>query len=131
MPNTCERLAVASGLVLLMCLVARATPMPPQGTSGAAPAVTPSGMTEQQWRGEGLFIQRCSICHQLRKLKNLGSPPVVGPDLAGVFAKATPEGQKGLRDLILKGSTRMPGFQYGLESSDIDDLIAYLKIKTQ
>ena len=128
MLKTRRRLAILAGIGLWVAPVLQASQASPQ--AGTKP-VASNAMTEQQWRGEGLFVQRCSICHQLRKLKNLGSPPVVGPDLAGVFAKASPEAQLGLRELILKGSMRMPGFQYGLDSADIDDLIAYLKIKTQ
>jgi mono/diheme cytochrome c family protein len=77
-------------------------------------------------RGEGLFLQRCSICHLPRKLK-FGSPPVIGPSLSGQFKDATPDQLKILRGFILKGGPDMPGFQYGLEPKDIDDLVAYLK----
>ncbi len=77
-------------------------------------------------RGEGLFLQRCSLCHLPRKLK-FGSPPVVGPSLSGQFKDATPDQMKVLRGFILKGGPDMPGFQYGLEPKEVDDLIAYLK----
>lgn len=88
--------------------------------------------TEQQWRGEGLFLQRCSICHLAKKIKNVGSPPTVGPNLTGVFTNdMSPDQEKSLRQFILKGSPNMPGFQYGLTAKDIDDLIAYLKTKSQ
>jgi mono/diheme cytochrome c family protein len=83
-------------------------------------------LSEQEMRGEGLFLQRCSLCHLPRKLK-FGSPPVVGPILSGQFRDATPEQMKTLRGFILKGGPDMPGFQYGLEPADLDDLIAYLK----
>jgi mono/diheme cytochrome c family protein len=77
-------------------------------------------------RGEGLFLQRCSLCHLPRKLK-FGSPPVIGPSLSGQFKDATPDQMKVLRGFILKGGPDMPGFQYGLEPKEVDDLIAYLK----
>jgi len=77
-------------------------------------------------RGEGLFLQRCSLCHLPRKLK-FGSPPVIGPSLSGQFKDATPDQLKILRGFILKGGPDMPGFQYGLEPGEVDDLIAYLK----
>lgn len=83
-------------------------------------------LTEQESRGEGLFLQRCSLCHLPRKLK-FGSPPVVGPNLSGLFKEADADQQKFLRGFILKGDPKMPGFQYGLESNEVDDLIAYLK----
>jgi mono/diheme cytochrome c family protein len=83
-------------------------------------------LSEQARRGEGLFLQRCSLCHLPRKLK-FGSPPVIGPSLAGQFKDATPEQMKVLRGFILKGGPDMPGFQYGLEPKEVDDLVAYLK----
>jgi mono/diheme cytochrome c family protein len=95
----------------------------------SAPATAtskPAKLTEQETRGENLFRQRCSLCHLPRKLK-FGSPPVIGPDLTGVFKEASPDKLKLLTGSILKGGPDMPGFQYGLEPKEIDDLIAYLK----
>jgi mono/diheme cytochrome c family protein len=83
-------------------------------------------LSEQERRGEGLFLQRCSLCHLPRKLK-FGSPPVIGPSLSGQFKDATPDQSKILRGFILKGGPNMPGFQYGLEPKEVDDLISYLK----
>jgi mono/diheme cytochrome c family protein len=91
---------------------------------GAQPG--PEKLSEQSRRGEGLFLQRCSLCHLPRKLK-FGSPSVIGPSLAGQFKDATPADLKTLRGFILKGGPDMPGFQYGLEPKDVDDLVAYLK----
>ena len=96
-----------------------------QNTPAAGPS-SPAKLTEQETRGEGLFRQRCSLCHLPRKLK-FGSPPVIGPDLSGLFKEAGPDKMKLLRGSILKGSPNMPGFQYGLEPKEVDDLIAYLK----
>ena len=83
-------------------------------------------LSEEARRGEGLFLQRCSLCHLPRKLK-FGSPPVVGPSLSGQFKDAAPGQLKILRGFILKGGPDMPGFQYGLEPKEVDDLIEYLK----
>jgi mono/diheme cytochrome c family protein len=83
-------------------------------------------LNEQEMRGEGLFLQRCSLCHLPRKLK-FGSPPVIGPSLSGQFKDSTPDQQKILRGFILKGGPDMPGFQYGLEPKELEDLIAFLK----
>jgi mono/diheme cytochrome c family protein len=96
-----------------------------QNAPVAAPS-TPAKLTEQETRGENLFRQRCSLCHLPRKLK-FGSPAVIGPDLAGLFKEAGPDKMKLLKGSILKGSPNMPGFQYGLEPKEVDDLIAYLK----
>jgi mono/diheme cytochrome c family protein len=96
-----------------------------QNAPAAAPS-RPAKLTEQETRGENLFRQRCSLCHLPRKLK-FGSPPVIGPDLTGVFKEAGTDKLKLLTGAILKGGPDMPGFQYGLEPKEIDDLIAYLK----
>ena len=120
---------VLAWLVIAGLTAAPSRPVWAQMASSTKPAAAAPMYTEQQWRGEGLFLQRCSICHLVKRLKNIGSPPTVGPDLTGVFATATADEEKVLRGQILKGSPNMPGFQYGLESRDIDDLIAYLKTK--
>jgi len=83
-------------------------------------------LSGQEKRGEGLFLQRCSLCHLPRNLK-FGSPAVIGPSLSGQFKDAAPDQLKTLRGFILKGGPDMPGFQYGLDSKEVDDLIAYLK----
>src|SRR6266851_76692 len=93
------------------------------------PAATAPGaekLSDEAKRGEGLFLQRCSLCHLPRKLK-FGSPPVIGPSLSGQFKDAAPDQLKVLRGFILKGGPDMPGFQYGLEPKEVDDLVAYLK----
>jgi mono/diheme cytochrome c family protein len=94
--------------------------------SPTAAGASPAKLNGQETRGENLFRQRCSLCHLPRKLK-FGSPAVVGPDLTGLFKEAGPDKMKLLRGTILKGGPDMPGFQYGLEPKEIDDLIAFLK----
>jgi mono/diheme cytochrome c family protein len=95
-------------------------------SNGSSPLLATRKLTEQESRGEGFFLQRCSLCHLPRKLK-FGSPPVIGPSLSGQFKDADSEQLKVLRGFILKGGPDMPGFQYGLEPKEVDDLIAYLK----
>lgn len=95
-------------------------------TKSAVPAPASEKLSSQARRGEGLFLQRCSLCHLPRKLK-FGSPAVIGPSLSGQFKDAAPDQMKTLRGFILKGGPDMPGFQYGLEPKEVDDLIEYLK----
>jgi len=45
-----------------------------------------------------------------------------------LFKEAGPDKMKLLKGSILKGSPNMPGFQYGLEPKEVEDLIAYLKL---
>jgi mono/diheme cytochrome c family protein len=118
--------APLSGLFLALLLaLSGAAHLSAQAKPDSTHASTPK-LTEQESRGEGLFLQRCSLCHLPRKLK-FGSPPVVGPTLTGLFKEADADQQKFLRGFILRGDPKMPGFQYGLEANEVDDLIAYLK----
>jgi len=51
-----------------------------------------------------------------------------GPDLKGVFNKnLSPTDEELLMNQIRKGSPNMPGFQYGLDAKEMEDLVAFLK----
>ncbi len=117
--------ALVSVLGLATCFFRGPELLLAQNAPASAPP-SPAKLTDQETRGENLFRQRCSLCHLPRKLK-FGSPAVVGPDLTGLFKEAGPDKMKLLRGSILKSSPNMPGFQYGLEPKEVDDLIAYLK----
>jgi mono/diheme cytochrome c family protein len=118
--------AALAGVFGLVTLFAAGAPLLPAQTKPGSMQAPAAKLSEQESRGEGLFLQRCSLCHLPRKLK-FGSPPVVGPILSGLFKEADADQQRFLRGFILKGDPKMPGFQYGLEPQEVDDLIAYLK----
>jgi mono/diheme cytochrome c family protein len=122
-------IAAASMLGLASFYSGGTMPLPAQdksATTASSPAKPgEQKLTEQETRGEGFFLQRCSLCHLPRKLK-FGSPAVVGPILNGQFKDTDPAQQKALRSYILKGGPGMPGFQYDLEPKEVDDLIAFL-----
>jgi mono/diheme cytochrome c family protein len=73
--------------------------------------------------GKKLFLQRCSVCHLPRLYDE--DPHPYGPKLDGVVK--SPETEERARKAIREGGPRMPGFQYGLEPGEIDDIIAYMK----
>ena len=77
-------------------------------------------LTEAQLNGKKMFQQRCSICH---------TPPQPGGKTYGpMLSMETVTGKEaGVRVLIMQGTPRMPGFQYGLEPQEVDNIIAYLK----
>lgn len=96
------------------------------GQSGnAAEKTQAKKLTEQEIRGESVFLEHCSLCHV--PLKEKGRTTRYGPPLGGVFKDADPDQEKDLREIILKGTDRMPAWQYALDSKDLDDLIAYLR----
>jgi mono/diheme cytochrome c family protein len=119
------RFLLSLALVFAMLAAGRSDGLRAQGKTTVAPAIADK-LSDDARRGEGFFLQRCSLCHLPRKLK-FGSPPVIGPSLSGQFKDAGPDQMKILRNFILKGGPDMPGFQYGLEPKEVDDLIAYLK----
>jgi mono/diheme cytochrome c family protein len=83
-------------------------------------------------RGEAWFYQRCSLCHLGRIVKDEKFKPM-GPSLSGLFKDASPTREVDVREMIQTGTLslskplRMPGFRYGLDSKQLDELIAYLK----
>jgi mono/diheme cytochrome c family protein len=78
-------------------------------------------LSDVQKTGKRIFQQRCSVCHA----KVLGAPKQYGPALYGDMIEDN-EGR--IKQFIVEGSPgKMPGFKYGLDPSEIDAIIAYLK----
>jgi mono/diheme cytochrome c family protein len=105
-----------------------------QTASRSLPLQHPSGtkLTEQESKGAGVFIQRCSLCHLAKTFGAGGSKfccvASLGPNLSGLFQNLTPDQEKAFRDIILNGGpTYMPPWKYGLTAEEIDDIVAYLK----
>ncbi|MBI1940467.1 MAG: cytochrome c [Acidobacteria bacterium] len=79
---------------------------------------------------EGLkvFKKNCILCHFPDK-----ADKKMGPGLKGLFSlKELPESHKPvdeetIRDQIMNGTKKMPGFAKKLSPEQIDNLIAYLK----
>ena len=112
-------------LVLVVCGFAVPVALRAQESSAATPG-TPQ--TDQQKKGEALFLKNCALCHihtaQKAQLKIQAST-----ELIGLFKKPTTN-EAAVRRLLMQGLPGfMPGFQYALEPKDHDDLVAYLKIR--
>ena len=85
--------------------------------------------TDQQMSGEAVFYQNCTFCHEHEPLKRRLVPQFLGPSLVATY-KTRNLGDDAVRALILKGvPKRMTGFQYTLTPREVDDLIAYLKVR--
>jgi mono/diheme cytochrome c family protein len=83
--------------------------------------------TEEQKRGDAVFHKNCHLCHiatgQKRSLK------INADELVGLFKRPNISEQT-VRQLIQTGiPKRMPSFQYNFTPAEVDDLIAYLKIR--
>ena len=113
-------------LVFLMFVILPASRLRGQGedSGGFTSTIPASGLNDQQKKGENLFLQNCPLCHiNSNQKKRLGIPT---PQLKGLFKNPTSE--DAVRRVILQGiPTRMPGFQYDLDTKQIDSIIAYLK----
>jgi mono/diheme cytochrome c family protein len=79
-------------------------------------------LTPAQLEGKKLFLERCSVCHLPGMASYSAYGPVLGSKIVLSLDKAT------VRDRIMHGSARMPGFQYTLKDNEIDDIVEYLKI---
>jgi mono/diheme cytochrome c family protein len=107
------RVALVSAFALLLLDVGTSAQQPPSPTTAAASVES----------GKKLFVQRCSVCHM--PPLGPGEPTSYAKSLAGVVKNK--EAEAAAREIIQKGlPTRMPGFQYGLTSTEIDHIVVYL-----
>ena len=84
------------------------------------------GLNPQQARGRHIFDQHCARCHQ-----PYSSTALRGPSLEGLFKKpympsGMPANDDRVRDVIVLGRSKMPGFGRELSPQQLDDLLAYL-----
>jgi mono/diheme cytochrome c family protein len=115
---------VVCGFALPVTLSAQA----PDTAKPATPAAPGIAQTDQQKKGEALFLKNCALCHihtnQKAQLKIQAST-----ELVGLFQKPTTT-EAGVRRMLMQGLPGfMPSFQYALEPKDHDDLVAYLKVR--
>ena len=84
-------------------------------------------LSDSQFAGKKLFLQRCSMCHMPAPSQQLDPDlPTYGPKLEGFIHDTATESRA--RSAIVNGTQRMPGFKYGLTENEIDQIVAYLKI---
>ncbi len=120
-----KRIAIAASSlgIGLMIMVALAGLHPASARQSSSRA----SLSPAQLAGKKLFLQRCSVCHlPPLNVPQDPDPKPFGPLLSGSVRGAEKESRA--RNIILKGTARMPGFQYGLQSKQIDALMEYLKI---
>ena len=91
----------------------------PQPT--AAQMVSAKGLSETERTGLELFLQRCAVCHLGLPARYQTYGPLLHRDLVATVGDAA------IREKILKGSQRMPGFQYALRPAEVESIITYLK----
>ena len=85
--------------------------------------VSPPPLSDDEMAGWKLFVQRCAICHD--PMGQPSYPRSLGPILSQTTVGAM--GEEIVRDVIMVGSARMPGWQYALSAEQIGQVIGYLK----
>lgn len=119
------------GLLLGLVVLEAQTQGPPGQGSHSAPTVARKEydmrqlaaappLSETELAGRRLFVQRCGICHD---------PVGVGRTPGPWIDRETLEkmGEEAVRRIIAVGSPRMPAFQFTLQPSQVDQVVAFLK----
>lgn len=115
-------LFLASAIALPVASAAQSDEAGPRSAAPGRP------QTEEQKRGEAIFFKNCHLCHifTAQKAKVKVQAPT---ELIGLYKKPNIT-DEAVRQRIQQGIPRlMPSFQYNFQPSELDDLIAYLKIR--
>ena len=86
----------------------------------AQQANTEKPLTDTQKFGQRVFQQRCGICHEQARPGFQMYGPALYKDLVNGNEDA-------IKEMIRSGSGKMPGFKLGLQPSEIDAIVEYLK----
>jgi mono/diheme cytochrome c family protein len=121
---------LAISAIALFAAVAQAqvpAPSPPKVTTidyDLAKAAAPAPLSPVELGGKKLFVQRCTLCHDL-----LGQPATttVAPWIDQETVKRS---EPAVRQKIMNGSRRMPAWKYTFDAQQIDSIVAYLKTVT-
>lgn len=89
-------------------------------TSLAQTAGAPAPSDDAVAMGRRLFQQNCGVCHTQPTLTN----PMYGPVL---YRDLVNGNEDAMRNFVARGSSKMPGFRYGLKPSEINAIVDYLK----
>ena len=78
-------------------------------------------LSDKEKMGRKIFIQRCSVCHLGLAPKYETYAPILDQQMVASL------GDTKVREKIMDGSPRMPGWKYTFKPAEVDDIIAYLK----
>lgn len=99
---------------LLLSIAAVATAWPLAAMSAQA------NLTPAQARGRFILTQNCNICHLPQNPGSRTYGPALNKDAAN--------GDDNLmREVIMNGLVKMPGWKYTLNANEINDVIAYVR----
>jgi mono/diheme cytochrome c family protein len=89
-------------------------------TARAQQANTEKPLNDVQKLGQRVFQQRCGICH---------APARAGFQMYGtaLYKDLVNGNEDAIKEMIRSGSGKMPGFKLGLQPSEIDAIVEYLR----
>jgi mono/diheme cytochrome c family protein len=88
--------------------------------AGAQQPAAEKSLAAAQKLGQRVFEQRCGICHAPARAGFQMYGPALYKDLVNGNEDA-------IKEMIRSGTAKMPGFRFGLEPSEIDAIVEYLK----
>jgi mono/diheme cytochrome c family protein len=97
-------------------------PPPASNFNYVVPLPSSRSLSATQLAGKKLFVRECAVCH----LPGNPAYPAIAPLLDK--KRIASLGDAATREFILRGSVRMPGFQYVFEPAEVDLIIEYLKL---
>jgi mono/diheme cytochrome c family protein len=115
-----RRIARMTGAIMKRIALILLAAFPFSFVVSARPPETKPSLTPTQLLGRRIFQQRCAVCHTQVTAVN----PMYGITL---YKDLVDGNEDMIRDYIRNGSQKMPGFKYGLEPSEIDAIVEYLK----
>ena len=80
----------------------------------------PAALNAQQQMGQQLVTQSCGVCHLKPQITSATFGPALSKESAGGSEDV-------MRQVIMDGTPRMPGFKVKFNAGQIDAIIAYLK----
>ena len=89
-------------------------------TARAQQAAQATPLNDTQKLGQRIFEQRCGICHAPAR----GAFVMYGPYLSKNLINGS---EDAIKEMIRTGTSKMPGFKYGLKPAEIDAIVEYLK----
>lgn len=103
--------------------VVRAAAVMALGASVPVMVAAQRSASSPEKRGEELYLQRCSVCHERTAVAAEPYGPILNRQVIEKLGAAP------ARSLVARGTERMPGFQYSLTSAEIDALMAHLAVR--
>jgi len=117
-------------LLLVLSVLLLPLPLSAQSEESVRAEVAGAPQTDAQKRGEAIFSKNCHLCHSsVGSFEQKVELKILQPQLVGLFKKPGVT-EEFVRARVQSGlPRRMPSFRLTLSPSEMDDLIAYLRIR--